>query len=119
MLKKLRGYFSNDLSIDLGTAYTLIYVRNQGIVLDEPSVVAIRTDRGHSCADGADRPHFGRQTSRRECRQDLPLRQKEPSSVESLDVRSWAHSFRSRDQSEGMHGADLTRSPSRRRMTSI
>jgi len=40
------GMFSNDLSIDLGTANTLIYVRDQGIVLDEPSVVAIRQDRG-------------------------------------------------------------------------
>jgi rod shape-determining protein MreB len=36
--------FSNDLSIDLGTANTLIYTRGQGIVLNEPSVVAIRTD---------------------------------------------------------------------------
>ncbi|MCH1932356.1 rod shape-determining protein, partial [Shewanella sp. A25] len=45
MLKKLRGIFSNDLSIDLGTANTLIYVRNEGIVLNEPSVVAIRVDR--------------------------------------------------------------------------
>ncbi len=42
MLKSLRGMFSNDLSIDLGTANTLIYVRGRGIVLDEPSVVAIR-----------------------------------------------------------------------------
>ena len=40
------GYFSNDLSIDLGTANTLIYVRGRGIVLDEPSVVAIRDDGG-------------------------------------------------------------------------
>ena len=32
----LRGYFSNDLAIDLGTANTLIYVRNAGIILDEP-----------------------------------------------------------------------------------
>ncbi|MFT4768230.1 MAG: rod shape-determining protein MreB [Glaciecola sp.] len=47
MLKKLRGMFSNDLSIDLGTANTLIYVRGQGIVLDEPSVVAIRIHNGH------------------------------------------------------------------------
>jgi rod shape-determining protein MreB len=46
MLKKLRGLFSNDLSIDLGTANTLIYVRDQGIVLDEPSVVAIRIHNG-------------------------------------------------------------------------
>jgi len=48
MFKKLRGYFSNDLSIDLGTANTLIYVRGQGIVLNEPSVVAIRQDRMQS-----------------------------------------------------------------------
>jgi len=46
MFSRLRGIFSNDLSIDLGTANTLIYVRGQGIVLDEPSVVAIRTDIG-------------------------------------------------------------------------
>ncbi len=45
-IKALRGMFSNDLSIDLGTANTLIYVLNQGIVLDEPSVVAIRQERG-------------------------------------------------------------------------
>ncbi len=38
------GYFSYDLAIDLGTANTLIYVRGQGIVLNEPSVVAIRQD---------------------------------------------------------------------------
>ena len=42
MLKRLVGFFSNDLAIDLGTANTLIYVRNKGIVLDEPSVVAIK-----------------------------------------------------------------------------
>ncbi len=46
MFRRLRGLFSNDLSIDLGTANTLIYVRDKGIVLDEPSVVAIRHDRG-------------------------------------------------------------------------
>jgi rod shape-determining protein MreB len=48
MFSKLRGAFSNDLSIDLGTANTLIYVKGQGIVLDEPSVVAIRMERGTS-----------------------------------------------------------------------
>jgi rod shape-determining protein MreB len=42
MFSFLRSYFSNDLAIDLGTANTLIYVRSPGIVLDEPSVVAIR-----------------------------------------------------------------------------
>ena len=46
MFKKLRGVFSSDLSIDLGTANTLIYVRDKGIVLDEPSVVAIRIHNG-------------------------------------------------------------------------
>lgn len=44
--KRLRGLFSNDLSIDLGTANTLIYVRGKGIVLNEPSVVAIRHEKG-------------------------------------------------------------------------
>ncbi len=43
LIKRLRGLFSSDLSIDLGTANTLIYVRDRGIVLNEPSVVAIRT----------------------------------------------------------------------------
>jgi rod shape-determining protein MreB and related proteins len=42
----LNSYFSNDLAIDLGTANTLIYVRGKGIVLNEPSVVAIRQDGG-------------------------------------------------------------------------
>jgi len=46
MLGFLRSYFSNDLAIDLGTANTLIYVRGKGIVLDEPSVVAIRQEGG-------------------------------------------------------------------------
>ena len=42
--KFLSGLFSSDLSIDLGTANTLIYVRGEGVVLDEPSVVAIAQD---------------------------------------------------------------------------
>lgn len=45
MFKKIRSMFSNDLSIDLGTANTLVYVKNKGIVLNEPSVVAVRLDR--------------------------------------------------------------------------
>ncbi len=44
MFKALSGYFSNDLAIDLGTANTLIYVGGKGVVLDEPSVVAIQQD---------------------------------------------------------------------------
>lgn len=46
MFRLIRGIFSNDLSIDLGTANTLIYARGKGIVLNEPSVVAIRQDKG-------------------------------------------------------------------------
>ncbi|MDO9424116.1 MAG: rod shape-determining protein [Methylobacter sp.] len=45
MFKRIRGLFSNDLAIDLGTANTLIYIPGQGIVLNEPSVVAIKEDR--------------------------------------------------------------------------
>ncbi len=46
MFGRFRGMFSSDLSIDLGTSNTLIYVREKGIVLAEPSVVAIRQERG-------------------------------------------------------------------------
>jgi rod shape-determining protein MreB len=49
--KSLRGVFSNDLSIDLGTANTLIYVRGRGIVLNEPSVVAIRHHDGRKTVE--------------------------------------------------------------------
>jgi len=46
-LNPLFGLFSNDLAIDLGTANTLIYVKHEGIVCNEPSVVAVqRNDRG-------------------------------------------------------------------------
>ena len=51
----LRSVFSNDLGIDLGTANTLVYVRDQGIVLREPSVVAVHsgTDRVLAVGDEA------------------------------------------------------------------
>ena len=39
---RLFSFFSNDLAIDLGTANTVIYVRNQGVILDQPSVVAVK-----------------------------------------------------------------------------
>ena len=45
IFKKIKGTFSTDLSIDLGTANTLIYVKGRGIVLDEPSVVVVRDDK--------------------------------------------------------------------------
>ena len=51
------GMFSNDLAIDLGTANTCVYVKGQGIVLREPSVVAVKKDsRGNTVvlAVGAD-----------------------------------------------------------------
>ncbi len=44
-LSGILGMFSNDLAIDLGTANTLVYVKGRGIVLCEPSVVAVRLDR--------------------------------------------------------------------------
>jgi rod shape-determining protein MreB len=44
VLNALLGKISNDLAIDLGTANTLVYVKGRGIVLSEPSVVAVRTD---------------------------------------------------------------------------
>jgi rod shape-determining protein MreB and related proteins len=46
MLGAFRRYLSTDLAIDLGTANTLIFARGKGIVLDEPSVVAIRHEGG-------------------------------------------------------------------------
>ncbi|MFC1704145.1 rod shape-determining protein [Candidatus Omnitrophota bacterium] len=46
------GLFSNDMGIDLGTATTLVYVKNEGVVLCEPSVVAIQKDTNHVLAVG-------------------------------------------------------------------
>lgn len=47
MFNRLLGTISSDLAIDLGTANTLVYVKGKGIVLSEPSVVAVRTDNRH------------------------------------------------------------------------
>jgi len=47
VLNALLGTISNDLAIDLGTANTLVFVKGKGIVLSEPSVVAVRTDNRH------------------------------------------------------------------------
>ncbi len=46
MFSKLTGFLSADMAIDLGTANTLVYVKGQGIVLNEPSVVAIANWKG-------------------------------------------------------------------------
>lgn len=52
-LQKLNSYLSNDIGIDLGTANTLVYVRNRGIVINEPSVVAVNQKTGQVVAVGA------------------------------------------------------------------
>ena len=46
MFSSLFGVISNDIAIDLGTANTLVYMKGKGIVLNEPSVVALRTAGG-------------------------------------------------------------------------
>ena len=46
----LLGWLSNDLAIDLGTANTLVYVKGKGIVLREPSVVAVRQPSSNAAA---------------------------------------------------------------------
>ena len=50
--KKLFSFFSNDMAIDLGTANTVIYVKSRGIVLDQPSVVAIKAKTNEVLAAG-------------------------------------------------------------------
>ena len=46
MLAKLMGLMSHNLAMDLGTANTLVYVSGKGVVLNEPSVVAMVNHRG-------------------------------------------------------------------------
>ena len=46
VINKLFSLFSKDMAIDLGTANTLVFVKGQGIVLNEPSVVAIIEEKG-------------------------------------------------------------------------
>lgn len=52
MFDRLLGRFSQDIGIDLGTANTLVYVRGQGIIINEPSVVAINTNTNQVLAIG-------------------------------------------------------------------
>ena len=54
MLNNLLGLFSKDIGIDLGTANTLVYVRNEGIIIDEPSIVAINKKTGLILAIGSE-----------------------------------------------------------------
>lgn len=53
MLEKLQGMFTNDIAIDLGTANTLVYIKGKGIVLNQPSVVAINKATDKVYAVGA------------------------------------------------------------------
>src|SRR3990172_12208260 len=52
MFDKFFGYFSKDMGIDLGTANTLVYVKGRGIVINEPSVVAVNKKTGQILAIG-------------------------------------------------------------------
>lgn len=54
MFNKIFGYFSHDIGIDLGTANTLVYVKGKGIVINEPSVVALNTKSKQILAIGDD-----------------------------------------------------------------
>ncbi len=54
MIKKIFELFSNDIGIDLGTAYTLVYLKGHGIVINEPSVVAVNQKTGQIVAVGAE-----------------------------------------------------------------
>ena len=51
--KKLFSFFSSDIAVDLGTANTVVYVRGKGLVLNEPSVVAVRANTNEVLAAGA------------------------------------------------------------------
>ena len=58
MFRKLFSIFSKDLAMDLGTANTLLYTPKNGVVLNEPSVVALDADRGHVLAVGREAKEF-------------------------------------------------------------
>ncbi|MEI8249518.1 MAG: rod shape-determining protein, partial [Candidatus Taylorbacteria bacterium] len=51
--EQILGRFSNEIGIDLGTANTLVYVRGKGIVVNEPSVVAVNQKTGQVVAVGS------------------------------------------------------------------
>jgi len=54
MLKKFNNFFSNNIGIDLGTANTLVYVSGEGIIINEPSVVAVNQKTGQVVAIGTE-----------------------------------------------------------------
>ena len=54
MFNKLFGKFSKDIAVDLGTSNTLVYVKDKGIIINEPSVVAINTRSDQILSVGED-----------------------------------------------------------------
>jgi rod shape-determining protein MreB len=58
MFGKLFGFWSKDIGIDLGTANTLVYVRGKGIVINEPSIVAVNQKTGKILAIGSEARHM-------------------------------------------------------------
>ncbi len=65
MFANLLNFFGKNLAMDLGTANTLLYTRNQGVVLNEPSVVALDAERGHVLAVGREAKEFLGRTPKR------------------------------------------------------
>ena len=55
LLQKITNFFSYDIGIDLGTANTLVFIKNQGVVMREPSVVAVKGDKVLAVGDDAKR----------------------------------------------------------------
>jgi rod shape-determining protein MreB len=58
ILTRLAGFFSKDLAMDLGTANTLIYMKGEGVVLNEPSVVALSRNTGRVIAVGSEAKEY-------------------------------------------------------------
>jgi rod shape-determining protein MreB len=54
MIKRFYELFASDVGIDLGTANTLVYIKGQGIVINEPSIVAVNDKTGRVVAIGND-----------------------------------------------------------------
>ena len=69
MFKMISNWISNDVAIDLGTANTLVHVKGQGIVLNEPSVVAVDKSTGKVLAVGSEAKLMLGQIGRASCRE--------------------------------------------------
>ena len=67
------SFIGRDMAVDLGTANTLVYVRGRGVLLDEPSVVALNETTGEVLAVGHEAKRMIGRTSRRYTGKCLPL----------------------------------------------